>query len=227
MNVGISVAMLKRRTEKRNRIRPDTMRPPGLVNAAGNLCYLNSVLQVSGPAPDRTDSQALASSPPLLSYLTALASPTAPVVAALAELLLALNTSPTSADPPLRPLRFLTALANSSSRRRELLSSSDQQDAHELFGIIFEAISEEAERIEQASIPRDRGLADLSPVSPNRIKGKARIPSNPFDHLVAQRVKCLVCGYTRDVRHIPEVLTTLHLPNVVRLPPFPQLAGRN
>lgn len=38
---------------------------------------------------------------------------------------------------------------------------------------------------------------------------------NPYLHLIAQTVECLVCGYTRDIRLVPELLTTIVLPSVV------------
>ena len=203
------------------------MRPPGLVNAAGNLCYLNATLQArSTPFQSafahRSARQAIASSPPLVAYLAALDhGPATPVIAALRQLLQQLNHSPSSRDPPLRPVQLLLALAQSSKSRHQLLASSEQQDAHELFTLIMDALEEEVEKLQLAQRHSDRGFAsllDASTLSTSR-KGKEREIRNPYLHLLAQTVKCFVCGYRRDIRHVPEQLTTLHLPPVVRHTP--------
>lgn len=187
----------------------------GLLNAGGNLCYLNSVLQVrshssSSRFSDGTDVetmnivQSMASTQKLT---TSLASLPLPVSSSLYALLAALNTPSHRQSAPLRPIELAKVLAASSKSRARLLASSEQQDAHELWGMIISAVDDEfvqrnGEVAESVGIERDQGKA----------RAKLR---NPYEHLIAQSVECLVCGYTRDIRLVPELLTTLVLPAVV------------
>lgn len=101
----------------------------------------------------------MASLPSLLIYLDSLltlsesisTNYTLPVTSSLYTTLTALNTpssssssSSSSRPAPLKPLLLATALADSSESRKRLLKSSEQQDAHELWGMIRDAIEEES-----------------------------------------------------------------------------------
>ncbi|KAK4052024.1 ubiquitin-specific protease ubp1 [Microbotryomycetes sp. JL201] len=218
---------------------------PGLLNAAGNLCFLNATLQ------------SLASLPPLVDYLAQIPhsiTPT-PVADTLLMTLDALNFGSTRPSP-LRPVQLATALANSSKQRRRLLSSSEQQDAHELCTMIREAVDEEVARVEhaRAKVSND-GLAqivhllgdkclpetpEIDSIDSSRATDKdceatvsaigseysehtfkresihfktARV-RNPWRLLTSQRIKCMTCGYTRDVRHIEDEQVPLQVPPV-------------
>lgn len=167
----------------------------------------------------------MASTTQLVTFLSALAAPPAstasgkltpsPVSSSLLALLTALNTPSHRRTGPLRPLELAQTLAASSDLRRRLLGSSEQQDAHELWGMIVDAVDEELVLRNQAIGEREQG------------KGKERALDerlrNPYIHLLAQRVACLSCGYTRDIRLVPELLTTIVLPPVVSLALVPRL----
>lgn len=183
---------------------------PGLLNAAGNLCFLNATLQ------------SLASSPLLLTHLSSalsLSSATSPkslslpVTSSLLALLTALST-PSRHRTSLKPLELARALAASSESRRALLMSSEQQDAQELLGMIREAVAEEVERALRAQVDEvGFGLEVKAP-------GKGEAVGDPWRSLVSQRVRCMACGYTRDVRHSIEEQVVLSVPPVVRSLPF-------
>ncbi|KAI5479744.1 ubiquitin carboxyl-terminal hydrolase 16 [Pseudohyphozyma bogoriensis] len=181
---------------------------PGLLNAAGNLCFLNATLQ------------SLASLPPLLSYLHSL--PTLPVSSSLLAVLAQLNAPSISPPVPLRPIALARALAESNPTRRRLLASGEQQDAHELWIMIREAIEEEVAKFAKTvrDGPAGGGLADLLGLGRARAgKSKAagsptaRIPPlDPFHQLLAQSITCVMCKYKRDVRHESESQVALIVP---------------
>lgn len=164
----------------------------------------------------------MASTPSLLLYLhrtTSLGlsfSPTlpTPVATSLLATLTQLNTPTTSPSAPLRPIALLQSLAASSPERRRLLASGDQQDAHELWGMIREAVDDELVRLELERTTRsDGGLADLLGGRPRRRRAAVK---DPFLHLVSQKIRCVACGYTRDVRHTGEVQVPLVVPQIGR-----------
>ncbi|BGO88882.1 hypothetical protein NBRC10512_002239 [Rhodotorula toruloides] len=189
---------------------------PGLLNAAGNLCFLNATLQ------------SLASLPSLLEYLDQLVSsatsldiPT-PVSDSLLDTLEALNTPSTSRPAPLRPLELANALAASSPSRRRLLASSDQQDAHELWGMIRDAVEEEAGKVLSAQERAEAAGSGLKEVAKLKSglgitvskKRSRRGATDPWFWLRSQRIKCMQCGYVRDTRHEGEELLMLQVPAV-------------
>ncbi|GAA5896958.1 hypothetical protein JCM6882_007316 [Rhodosporidiobolus microsporus] len=189
---------------------------PGLLNAAGNLCFLNATLQ------------SMASLPPLLTYLDSLVTsaleltvPT-PVSESLLDTLEALNTPSTSRPPPLRPLELANALAASSPSRRRLLASSDQQDAHELWGMIRDAVEEEAAKlvaVQERAREAGAGLAEVAKLRDGLgialgRKKRARGRNDPWFFLKSQRIRCMECGYVRDTRHEGEELLMLQVPAV-------------
>ncbi|ORY55524.1 hypothetical protein BCR35DRAFT_322694 [Leucosporidium creatinivorum] len=201
---------------------------PGLLNVSGNLCYLNATLQ------------SMASLPPLLSYLTQLSSlstpsiPT-PVTTSLLSVLTSLNRPSTSRPSPLRPVALATALAQSSDQRRRLMSSSEQQDAHELWGMIREAVEEEEGRVLAALARAEeagRGLGELLDLAGARPVGRGEEGGEPLREmesegegelkdpyllLTSQRVKCMTCGYTRDVRHTSDQQVMLDVPHAAHI----------
>ncbi|GAA5831268.1 hypothetical protein JCM11251_007814 [Rhodosporidiobolus azoricus] len=189
---------------------------PGLLNAAGNLCFLNATLQ------------SMASLPPLLTYLDSLVtsalelSSPAPVSTTLLDTLEALNTPSTSRPPPLRPVELAVALADSSPSRRRLLASSEQQDAHELWGMIRDAVEEEANKLVQVQERKRQAGAGLAEVAKLRDglgialsrKKVVRGRNDPWFFLKSQRIRCMECGYVRDTRHEGEELLMLNVPAV-------------
>ncbi|GAA5901785.1 ubiquitin carboxyl-terminal hydrolase [Sporobolomyces salmoneus] len=205
---------------------------PGLLNAAGNLCFLNATLQ------------SMASLPSLITYLDSLltlsesfSSPFAlPITSALYSTLTALNTPSTSSrPPPLRPLLLASALADSSESRRRLLGSSEQQDAHELWGMIRDAVEEESIKLSrfyqyEQHLKLGSGLNEVITLKKDGFelgiegiqggKGKKRremtmtMKNDPWFWLRSQRIKCMNCGYVRDTRHEGEELLMLNVPPV-------------
>ncbi|GAA5846588.1 hypothetical protein JCM9279_006754 [Rhodotorula babjevae] len=189
---------------------------PGLLNAAGNLCFLNATLQ------------SMASLPPLLTYLDQLVTSaddldvSLPVSNALLATLDALNTPSSSRPQPLRPVELATALADSSPTRRRLLATSEQQDAHELWGMIRDAVEDESRRLvaaQERAAARGTGLAEAAALHAGLgiALGKRRsrrAETDPWFWLQSQRVKCMECGYVRDTRHVESELLMLQVPLV-------------
>ncbi|GAA5928927.1 hypothetical protein JCM10213_004942 [Rhodosporidiobolus nylandii] len=187
---------------------------PGLLNAAGNLCFLNATLQ------------SMASLPSLLAYLDSLVTTaielnvSAPVADTLLDTLEALNTPSTSRPPPLRPVELAHALAASSTSRRRLLASDDQQDAHELWGMIRDAVEEEAGKLlvaQEKAKQAGAGLAEVAKLKDGlgialSRKKTGRGRNDPWFFLRSQRIKCMECGYVRDTRHEGEELLMLQVP---------------
>ncbi|BGP53319.1 ubiquitin-specific protease ubp1 [Rhodotorula sphaerocarpa] len=198
---------------------------PGLLNAAGNLCFLNATLQ------------SMASLPPLLAYLDDLVSRAedldldTPVALTLINTLEALNTPSTSRPAPLRPVELANALVDSSPTRRRLLANSDQQDAHELWVMMRDAVEEEAARVsaaQQRLATRGSGLREVPRLQAGVGLGvgvggaaaggastaRKKTATDPFFWLRSQRVRCMECGYVRDTRHEEEELLMLSVPPV-------------
>ncbi|KDE04054.1 hypothetical protein MVLG_05493 [Microbotryum lychnidis-dioicae p1A1 Lamole] len=196
---------------------PNGTHYPGLLNAAGNLCFLNATLQ------------SIASITPLLDYLESLPStfnsPNS-VILTLRRTLHALNSPCILRPPPLRPTALAHALAASSPTRKRLLASREQQDAHELLGMIREAVEEEVDKIVRDA--RKNELPGLGALlhfgeSADQDKGKGREGVNdapgktdPWLLLTSQRVQCLTCAYTRDVRHTSDQQVELQVPDMDR-----------
>ncbi|WWC94188.1 hypothetical protein V866_001028 [Kwoniella sp. B9012] len=183
---------------------------PGMVNLSGTLCYMNSVLQ------------AFASITSLVSHLEKIVdlavesdTPT-PVTDALLEVIQDLNTPHSRSPPALRPHNLLQALHPLPQIRR-LLSTREQQDAHELFVVLAEAISDEALKVAR-EIGRLRGLGDILSLqrytnskNENTISERADIEgankrrkirgiAQPWEGLMARRRVCQKCGWETEVR---------------------------
>ena len=187
----------------------------------------------------------MASLPSLIAYLEALPSlsshpflrpPSTPVARALLATLSALNT-PSSRPSPLRPVELASALANSSEQRSRLLASSEQQDAHELWVMLREAVEEEVAKVQAyyTALNAGEGLADVLTLTGKGEEKEEKVaaeegdeewnwkaPKDPHLLLTSQRVKCMTCGYTRDVRHMSDQQIPLSVPAVVSLLAFPR-----
>lgn len=171
----------------------------------------------------------MASLPPLLSYLDELVASAedidleTPVSLALVNTLEALNTPSSSRPPPLRPVELANALVASSPTRRRLLANSDQQDAHELWVMMRDAVEEEAVRLSEALrrlASRGSGLKEVARMQAGLglavgTKVQRRAATDPFFWLRSQRVRCMECGYVRDTRHEGEELLMLSVPPIV------------
>lgn len=122
---------------------------PGMVNLSGTLCYMNSVLQ------------AFASLPTLMTYLDRVITAAesvdypSPVCDALYDVLCDLNTGHARHPAALRPHVLLAALSPLPQIRR-LLATREQQDAHELFVVLAEAVSDEALKVAK-EVARTKG----------------------------------------------------------------------
>ncbi|KAK8864408.1 hypothetical protein IAR55_001656 [Kwoniella newhampshirensis] len=184
---------------------------PGMVNLSGTLCYMNSVLQ------------AFASMSSLVEHLEKIVllalevdMPTL-VTDALLEVIHELNTSHQRPPPALRPNNLLYALQPLPAIRR-LLSTREQQDAHELFVILAEAVSDEAVKV-AAEVAKLRGFADVLSLQGyvnNRngngnVSGRAdkegakkrdkiRGVAQPWEGLMARRRVCQKCGWSEAIR---------------------------
>lgn len=187
-------------------------------------------------------SQSMASLPSLISYLQSFSDlvcdseirlPPTPVADSLLDTLIALNKPSTSRPSPLRPVALASALANSNNDRRRLLASSEQQDSHELWIMLREAVEEEVGRVDRVlREARDEGLGEvlqlagkvdsvdscLPSAAPTPTPTPTSLPKDPYLFLTSQRVKCMTCGYTRDVRHTSDQQVPLSVPAIVRDP---------
>lgn len=92
---------------------------------------------------------------------------------------------------------------------RRLLGTREQQDAHELFLVLAEAVSNEAVRVARA-VAASRGLGDVVTLQgyANGKRGaalgqaekKARGLAQPWEGLMARKRTCQVCGWSEGVR---------------------------
>jgi len=182
----------------------------------------------------------------LLTTSESLSSPfSLPVTFALYTTLTSLNTP---SSRPFQPLLLATALSESSETRGKLLKSREQQDAHELWGMIRDSIEEESFKLrnfidfqQKRNGDNKIGLNEVTSLNEsflsssnklggggggggggidNKGKGKGKGRENdPWFWLRSQRIKCLNCGYIRDTRHEGEELLMLNVPPVVSQTP--------
>lgn len=146
-----------------------------------------------------------------------------------------LNTPSSSFRPqPLRPYALVDALSTLPSVRR-LLQTREHQDAHELFLLLTNAISEELGKLD-VECRKDRGLAEIMqfrnvvlsqlkkdksggnlehvPIGRWKGKEKTRILS-PWEGLSANRRSCLKCGWCEGIRYETMGAIDVTLPNSV------------
>ncbi|KAI9639805.1 uncharacterized protein MKK02DRAFT_19524 [Dioszegia hungarica] len=204
---------------------------PGMVNLSGTLCYMNSVLQ------------SFASIPSLVTHLERIIAlaveldvPT-PIADTLIEVLQDLNTPSPRPRRPIRPTSLLSALSTLPTIQR-LLGTREQQDAHELFLVLADAVSVESIKV-AGEVSRSRGLGEVLTLQGwaagkaaglGRIGGggmgmkkgekeeaKRRVKrqrglAQPWEGLMARRRVCKVCGWCEAVRMEPVGGMELSLP---------------
>ncbi|OXB39993.1 ubiquitin carboxyl-terminal hydrolase 1 [Cryptococcus neoformans] len=185
---------------------------PGMVNLSGTLCYMNSVLQ------------SVASIPSLIIHLEKVIDlavevdmPTH-VTDALLDVIRDLNTPNKRPPPALRPHNLLTALYPLPAIRR-LLGTHEQQDAHELFLVLAEAVSDEVVKV-AAEVAKVRGIGEIislqgylsgkndgsgQPMRAGDMEGakrrqRIRGVAQPWEGLLARRRVCQRCGWSEAIR---------------------------
>ncbi|POW02985.1 hypothetical protein PSTT_11434, partial [Puccinia striiformis] len=171
-------------------------------NASSNLCFLNSVIQ------------ALASTQEYTKYLKEIHSEKPKgegskpsIIEELLSIIEELNT-PRPRNTVLRPTKLIEALlANHASSSK--LFNSNQQDAHELLMIIFEAIDLEFERSTKCRSSSHAGLAAL--LLPT-VTNQSRNQRNPFCGLMANRIACAACAFSAGIHHSPTDHLSISLP---------------
>lgn len=128
-----------------------------------------------------------------------------------------LNTPQKRQPPALRPVALLHALQTLPAIRR-LLSTREQQDAHELFLVLAEAVSDEALKV-AAEVAQDRGLGEIlslqgyvkDKAEKQAVAGRAgdgrketrertRGLTMPWEGLMARRRVCKSCGWCESIR---------------------------
>ena len=125
-----------------------------------------------------------------------------------------MNTPLHRQPPALRPHALLNALQPLPQIRR-LLSTREQQDAHELFVVLAEAISDEALKV-AGEVMKLRGLAEVASLQAycstkvdramlhdklgKEKTCKVRALAQPWEGLLARRRVCRRCGWREAVR---------------------------
>lgn len=132
-----------------------------------------------------------------------------------------MNTPQKRQPPALRPVALLHALQTLPAIRR-LLSTREQQDAHELFLVLAEAVSDEAVKV-AAEVAVTRGFGEIlslqgyivnksssstTSVESGRLgqdggrgtRAKKRGLAMPWEGLMARRRVCKTCGWCESIR---------------------------
>ena len=139
-----------------------------------------------------------------------------------------LNTPQRRQPPALRPHALLHALQPLPQVRR-LLSTREQQDAHELFVVLAEAVSDEALKVAR-EVVKLRGIAEVLSLQAycsnkttretgkeKRVKAKGL--AQPWEGLMARRRVCRRCGWSETVRMDTLGGMELPVPQYVSRPP--------
>lgn len=219
-------------------------RYPGMVNLSGTLCYMNSVLQAFASLP------AIVHHLEHIIHLAENADIVTPVTDALFDTLHKLNTGAATQPAAIRPIELLQALAPLPPIRR-LLATREQQDAHELFVVLSEAVSDEANKVadgvglmgrgfgqaakfilsdnvseSQSSVSRGGSPGPLPPTRRAPIEVPKRLPS-PLDGLLSRQRQCRVCSYLDPVRVDNLGGMELGIPQMVSPPSARLTTGRH
>lgn len=140
------------------------------------------------------------------------------VTDALLDVIRDLNTPNKSPPPALRPHDLLTALYPLPAIRR-LLGTHEQQDAHELFLVLAEAVSDEVVKI-AAEMAKVRGIGEIislqgylsgkddesgqhiraDDVEGAKRRQRIRGVAQPWEGLLARRRACQHCGWSEAIR---------------------------
>ncbi|WOO83018.1 Ubiquitin carboxyl-terminal hydrolase 30 [Vanrija pseudolonga] len=201
---------------------------PGMVNPNGVLCFLNSVIQ------------SLASLPTVIGHLdevvdlaTEVDIPT-PITDELSTTITELNTGTARRTRVLYPTALCRAFLPVQSLKY-LVTSGQQQDAHELYTNLAAAVGDEALKVGQEAA-RTPGLGEVldlvvqnksgvavaaaspppSPDFPFPYKvprgpaPSSQVLEQPWNGLLARRRKCQRCGYDTPV--LMDIITGLDLP---------------
>jgi ubiquitin carboxyl-terminal hydrolase 1 len=151
-----------------------------------------------------------------------------------------LNTPQKRQPPALRPVALLHALQTLPAIRR-LLSTREQQDAHELFLVLAEAVSDEAVKV-AAEVATSRGFGEILTLQGylfgkdqakekvvvevgklgqdggKGARAKKRGLAMPWEGLMARRRVCKRCGWCESIRMDTLGGMELAIPQSVCLP---------
>jgi ubiquitin carboxyl-terminal hydrolase 1 len=130
-----------------------------------------------------------------------------PIARRATVLIADLNTPAKRQPPPLRPTALIQALQTLPAIRR-LLNTRQQQDAHELFLVLAEAVSNEAMKV-AGEVMKIKGLREIIPLQgwvsgrnevARKLNEKKRGLAQPWEGLMSRRRVCKRCGWCEAVR---------------------------
>lgn len=142
------------------------------------------------------------------------------VVKALNEIIELVN-HPLNRPKVLSSRGVIEALLQIEGNQNQILNS-DQQDAHEFFVVLMDAIETEVKRLLNLSVDHStcsNGLLDLvSTKSVSKVKEISKLDISlkglrgPFRGLMADRIGCATCGTSSAIRHQPADQFSFNVP---------------